>query len=132
MMRKAPQWLSILFLRAVGPSEQARTRSGRQREDMRMQIYVSNLAWAITEDDLRQLFEAYGTVASVRIITDRDTGRSRGFGFVEMPDAAEAQAAIAGLNGTSFGERTLTVNAAREREERGGPRRQRDARRPRW
>jgi cold-inducible RNA-binding protein len=99
---------------------------------MRMQIYVSNLAWAITEDDLSQLFEAYGTVASVRIITDRDTGRSRGFGFVEMPDAAEAQAAIAGLNGTSFGERTVTVNEAREREERGGPRRQRDERRPRW
>jgi cold-inducible RNA-binding protein len=99
---------------------------------MIVNIYVSNLAYTTTEDDLSHLFEAYGTVASVRIITERDTGRSRGFGFVEMPDAAEAQATIAGLNGTSFEERTLTVNEAREREERGGPRRPRDERRPRW
>ena len=63
-----------------------------------MQIFVSNLAWATTEDELRQLFEAYGHVEQVRIITDPETGRSRGFGFVEMPDATEAQAAMAGIN----------------------------------
>ena len=68
-----------------------------------MQIFVSNLAWATTEDELHQLFEAYGNVESVRIITDRDTGRARGFGFVEMPNSAEAQTAIDGLNGTVLG-----------------------------
>jgi cold-inducible RNA-binding protein len=95
-----------------------------------MQIFVSNLAWATTEDELRQLFEPYGIVESVRIITDRDTGRARGFGFVEMPHIAEAHAAIDGLNGTALGERTLTVQEARPREERTGGRR--EPRRPRW
>ena len=97
-----------------------------------MRIFVSNLAWATTEDELSQLFEPYGIVESVRIITDRDTGRARGFGFVEMPHIAEAKAAIDGLHGTSLGGRQLTVTEAREREERGGPRRPRDERRPRW
>ena len=97
-----------------------------------MQIFVSNLAWATTEDELHQLFEPYGIVESVRIITDRDTGRARGFGFVEMPDIAEAQAAIDGLNGTLLGGRQLMVNEAREREERREPRRLREERRPRW
>ena len=90
-----------------------------------MQIFVSNLAFTTTEYELSQLFEPYGLVESARIITDRDTGRSRGFGFVEMPDATEAQAAIDGLNGTALGGRTLTVNEARPREHRGGPRRTR-------
>ena len=97
-----------------------------------MQIFVSNLAWATTEDELHQLFEAYGNVESVRIITDRDTGCARGFGFVEMPNSAEAQAAIDGLHGTVLGGRPLTVNEAREREERREPRRLREERRPRW
>ena len=91
-----------------------------------MRIFVGNLAFATTEEELGQLFEPYGTVERAQIVTDRETGRSRGFGFVEMPDAAEAQAAIAGLNGTSLGGRPLTVNEARQREERGEPRR------PRW
>jgi cold-inducible RNA-binding protein len=91
-----------------------------------MRIFIGNLAFATTEEELGQLFEPYGTVERVQIVTDRETGRSRGFGFVEMPDAAEAQAAIAGLNGTSLGGRPLTVNEARQREERGEPRR------PRW
>jgi RNA recognition motif-containing protein len=91
-----------------------------------MRIFVGNLAWSTTEDELSQLFESYGIVDRAQIVTDRETGRSRGFGFVEMPDATEAQAAIAGLNGTSQGGRPLTVNEARQREERGGPRR------PRW
>ena len=80
-----------------------------------MQIFVGNLAYTATEEDVRQLFEGYGVVDTVRLATDRDTGRPRGFGFVEMPDATEAQAAIAGLNGTSLGGRTLTVNEARPR-----------------
>ena len=91
-----------------------------------MEIFVGNLAYTTTEPELRQLFEPYGTVERVNLIQDRETGRPRGFGFVEMPDATEAQAAIAGLNGTSLGGRMLTINEARQREERGGPRR------PRW
>jgi RNA recognition motif-containing protein len=101
------------------------------QEDV-MQIFVGNLAFTTTEEELAQLFHPYGEIVSVRIMTDRDTGRSRGFGFVEMPDATEAQAAIDGLNGTALGGRTLTVNEARPREERrpraGGEGR----RRPRW
>ena len=88
-----------------------------------MTIFVGNLAYTTTEEDVQQLFEGYGTVDTVRLMTDRDTGRPRGFGFVEMADAKEAQAAIDGLNGASLGGRPLTVNEARPREERGGPRR---------
>jgi RNA recognition motif-containing protein len=85
-----------------------------------MNIYVGNLSWGTREDDLREAFEAYGDVSSVSIITDRETGKSRGFGFVEMPSESEARAAIAALNGTDMGGRNLTVNEARPREERGG------------
>ena len=91
------------------------------------QIYVGNLAFTATEAEVRQLFEGYGTVDTIRLLTDRETGQARGFGFVEMPAATQARAAIAGLNGTSLGGRFLTVNEARPREEgggsRGGPRR---------
>ena len=86
-----------------------------------MNIYVGNIAFRATSDDLRQLFEQYGVVAKVTLITDRYTGRSRGFGFVEMPDAEEAQAAIAALHGAKLFGRPLTVNEAKPRE----PRRQR-------
>lgn len=97
-----------------------------------MNIFVGNLAFTTTEQELRACFEAYGTVETVRMMTDRDTGRSRGFGFVEMPDPTEAQAVIDGLHGTSLGGRPLTVNEARPREERG-PRDDGDRRRrPRW
>ena len=95
-----------------------------------MNIFVGNLNWATTEDELEELFAPYGRVDRAEIITDRYTGRSRGFGFVEMPDASAAQAAIDGLNGTSVGGRSLTVNEARQREDQGGPRR--EPRRPRW
>jgi RNA recognition motif-containing protein len=95
-----------------------------------MNIFVGNLNWSTTEAELEQLFYGYGTVDSVRIMTDRETGRSRGFAFVEMPDTTAAQAAIEGLNGTELGGRTLTVNEARQREDRGGPRR--EPRQPRW
>jgi RNA recognition motif-containing protein len=82
-----------------------------------MNIYVGNLAFAVTEADLRAAFEAYGTVDAVRLITDPYSGQSKGFGFVEMPTVSEAQAAIAGLHGTEWQGRTLTVNEARPRNE---------------
>ena len=91
-----------------------------------MNIFVGNLAFSTTDHDLRQLFASYGEVDTIRIITDRDTGQSRGFGFVEMPDSAAAKAAIQGLQGKELGGRTLTVNEARPREPR------RESSRSRW
>jgi len=101
-----------------------------------MNIYVGNLSYTATEGSLRTQFEAYGAVDSVRIITDRQTGRSRGFGFVEMPNSEEARKAIAELNGKDVDGRAMTVNEARARSEgrgggggrgggRGGPRERR-------
>jgi RNA recognition motif-containing protein len=81
-------------------------------------IFVGNLAFSATDNDLRQLFESYGAVDKVTIITDRDTGRSRGFGFVEMPDSAAAKAAMQGLQGVALAGRTLNVNEAKPREPR--------------
>ena len=85
-----------------------------------MNIYVGNLAREVTEEDLRTEFSAFGQVASVTVLKDKFTGETRGFGFVEMPTAAEAQAAIDGLNGKDVKGRTLNVNEARPRRE-GGP-----------
>ena len=93
-----------------------------------MKIYVGNLSYGTSEDELRATFEPFGTVGSVDIITDRETGRSKGFGFVEMTNNAEAQAAIDGLDGKELGDRSLTVNEARARTE-GGPRSNRGPRR---
>ena len=87
---------------------------------MGKKLYVGNLAYAVTDSDLQQMFAAHGTVQSAQIIMDRDTGRSKGFGFVEMSSPQEAQAAIDGLNGKEVGGRQLTVNEARPREDRGG------------
>lgn len=87
---------------------------------MAKNIYVGNLTWDATADDLLALFQSYGAVARAQVITDRETGRSRGFGFVEMDNDQEAQTAIDNLNGTPFRGRPLTVNEARPREERGG------------
>ena len=87
-----------------------------------MNIYVGNLAYTTDDDQLRSFFEEYGTVDSARVIMDRESGRSKGFGFVEMSDANAANAAIKALNGQDMGGRALTVNEARPREERG-PRR---------
>jgi cold-inducible RNA-binding protein len=84
-----------------------------------VRIYVGNLSWGTTEDDLKHEFEPFGKVDSVTIITDARTGRSKGFGFVEMPVNAEAEAAILGLNGKPLQERNLTVNEARPRTEAG-------------
>lgn len=83
-------------------------------------IYVGNLPYDTTGDDLVELFQTYGTVTSGQVIIDKFSGRSRGFGFVEMANDDEAQAAIDALNGTPYGGRPLTVNEARPREERGG------------
>ena len=83
-------------------------------------IFVGNLDFNTGEDELRKLFEVHGQVDRVSIMTDRDTGRSRGFGFVEMTSAEEGDKAIAALNGTQIGGRTLNVNEARPKVERGG------------
>jgi RNA recognition motif-containing protein len=80
-------------------------------------IYVGNLNVAVTEDEVRGLFQAYGAVATVTLVKDRDTSRSRGFAFVEMPNDGEAEAAINALNGTPFGQQPLTVNEARSKHE---------------
>jgi len=83
-------------------------------------IYVGNMSYGTSEDELRTLFEEHGTVDAVRVITDRDTGRPKGFAFVEMGGAAEAEAAVQALNGKDVDGRSLTVNEARPRNERGG------------
>src|SRR5271154_5189465 len=87
---------------------------------MGKRLYVGNLAYATTDDVLRQMFAAHGAVTSAQVIMDRETGRSKGFGFVEMGSDAEAQAAITALNGQQMGGRPLTVNEARPKESGGG------------
>jgi len=87
---------------------------------MGKKLYVGNLSYDVDSSELEKLFSAHGTVASAQIISDRETGRSKGFGFVEMNSDSEAQAAIAALNGQDYQGRTLTVNEARPREERPG------------
>ncbi|MDR3636030.1 MAG: RNA-binding protein [Isosphaeraceae bacterium] len=87
---------------------------------MGKKLYVGNLTYAVNETDLEALFSEFGTVQSAQIIVDRDTNRSKGFGFVEMGSDAEAQAAINGLNDQEHNGRRLTVNEAKPREERGG------------
>jgi RNA recognition motif-containing protein len=88
-----------------------------------MNIYVGNLAYGVTDDDLREAFAAFGEVERASVIMDRDTGRSKGFGFVEMPDNAQADAAIKGLNEKELSGRAIRVNEAKPREDR--PRRPR-------
>ena|SRR5687767_1105114 len=87
---------------------------------MATNIYVGNLPWSTTTDDLYAMFQQYGAVTRAQVVTDRETGRSRGFGFVEMPNEAEAQAAIAALNNQPMNGRPLTVNVAKPREGNGG------------
>lgn len=105
-----------------------------------MNIYVGNLAYSTTEEDLRAAFEEYGKVDTASVISDHYSGRSKGFGFVEMPDKGEAEAAIEAMNGAMLGGRDLRVNEARPRQDKGdrgprGPRRDRGDRggdRDRW
>ena len=91
-----------------------------EERDLVMKIYVGNLAYRTNEDDLRNAFEEFGTVDAVDIITDRETGRSKGFGFVEMRNKDEAQAAIDAMDGKELGDRTLKVNEARPKPPRNG------------
>ncbi len=87
---------------------------------MAKKLYVGNLSYGTTDSDLQTMFEEFGSVESAQVISDRDTGRSKGFGFVEMGNDQEAQSAIKGLNGKEIDGRALTVNEARPREDRGG------------
>lgn len=87
-----------------------------------MNMFVGNLSYSSTEASLRSLFEQFGEVSSAKIITDRDTGRSRGFGFVEMPNGDEARAAMEALNGSDLDGRSIRVNEAQPRQDRRGPR----------
>src|SRR5437660_10187902 len=87
---------------------------------MGRKLYVGNLTYGVTDSDLEQMFAAHGTVQSAQVIMDRDTGRSKGFGVVEMGSDQEAQAAIAAMNGKEVDGRALTVNEAKPREDRGG------------
>src|SRR5271155_2330446 len=91
-----------------------------RRPIMGKKLYVGNLTYEVTDSALRQMFEAHGTVQSAQVIMDRDTGRSKGFGFVEMGSDQEAQAAIAAMSGKEFDGRALKVNEAKPREDRGG------------
>jgi cold-inducible RNA-binding protein len=92
-------------------------------------IFVGNLDFGATEESIRSLFQPYGAIERVNLVTDRDTGRSRGFAFVEMTDPAEADRAIEALNGTELGGRSLNVNEARPKTNGGGTR---ERRTPRW
>ena len=96
-------WLPLMTVAQKGPP---------------VQIFLGNLAFTVTEQDVRELFAPYGEVDRITLITDRETGRPRSFGFVEMADDTAAQAAIAALNGHALAGRALNVNAARPREER--------------
>jgi RNA recognition motif-containing protein len=87
---------------------------------MGRKLYVGNLAYGVSSSDLEQMFSAHGTVQSAQVIADRDSGRSKGFGFVEMSTDQEAQAAIAAMSGKEVDGRQLTVNEAKPREDRGG------------
>ncbi len=89
---------------------------------MGKKLYVGNLPYSVADSDLQRLFEAHGSVVSAQVIMDRDTGRSKGFGFVEMGSDSEAQAAIADMNGKQVDGRSLTVNEARPKPEGGGGR----------
>src|SRR4051794_18858387 len=89
---------------------------------MGKRLYVGNLAFSVTSDDLHQLFETFGAVTSAEVVSDRETGRSRGFGFIEMDNDADADAAIAGLDGREHQGRRLNVNDSKARNPGGGPR----------
>lgn len=89
---------------------------------MSTKLYVGNLAYSTDNNALEEMFSSFGQISSAQVVTDRDTGRSKGFGFVEFGDAQAAQAAIAAMNGKDVGGRALTVNEARPREDRGGGR----------
>lgn len=104
----------------LGPGKWPARGLGEFGFRMATNIYVGNLPWSTTTDDLYAMFQQYGAVTRAQVVTDRETGRSRGFGFVEMPNEAEANAAIAALNEQPMNGRPLTVNVAKPRENGGG------------
>jgi cold-inducible RNA-binding protein len=119
------------------PPGLARTIERQKRVKEVKNIFVGNLDFAVTDSSVRAMFEQYGTVDRVNLVTDRDTGRSRGFAFVEMSNTQEADRAIAGLNGADFEGRALNVNEARPKGQGGGGRGNgggyaRQRREPRW
>jgi len=121
-----------LMVQHTGPRIQsARVSPPSNSKEINLKnIFVGNLDFGATEESIRELFEPYGAVERVSLVTDRDTGRSRGFAFVEMTDSAEADRAIAALNGVSLGGRALNINEARPKTDRGsGPRERRGFRR---
>jgi RNA recognition motif-containing protein len=105
----------LVFLTGSGPENHNRPR---YLKSFFMNLYIGNLSWSLSEGDLQQLFEAYGEVSSCKIVKDKMTNRSKGFGFVEMPNDDEANQAISALNGKDVGGRAISVNEARPREER--------------
>src|SRR5687768_18039498 len=114
-----PIWANVVapFL-ATWKVKRGSGRPNSLGETMGKKLYVGNLSYDVDSSQLEQLFSAHGTVESAQVINDRDTGRSKGFGFVEMSSDAEAQAAIAAVNGQDHGGRALTVNEAKPREDR--------------
>ncbi len=117
--------MALAWRRDRGASTALVAKQRASQAERSGQIFVGNCAYTTTREELRQLFAAYGAVEHVHLVTERETGRSRGFAFVTMVNAPKARAAIAALQGTTFGGRTLTVTEARQREERHGPRRPR-------
>lgn len=117
------------LIQALLSKSRRRPEHDLQRKNGTMNIYVGNLDWQITDAELREAFESYGAVSSVSIIRDKQSGHSRGFGFVEMASDIEAKAAIDGLNGSELNGRALTVNQAREREARPDANKQRGSKR---
>jgi len=121
-----------LMVQHTGPRIQsARVSPPSNSKEINLKnIFVGNLDFGATEESIRELFEPHGAVERVSLVTDRDTGRSRGFAFVEMTDSAEADRAIAALNGVSLGGRALNINEARPKTDRSsGPRERRGFRR---
>ncbi len=113
----------LTVVRGQGGSHDAFVKASWESNGLGTNIYIGNLPFTATSEEVEELFGGFGSVTSVNLITDRETGRLRGFGFVEMGTDAEAAAAIEALNGTELGGRTLTVNEARPRADRGGDRR---------
>src|SRR5690606_6889307 len=109
-----------IFRNRLSPEVLSESLSPSGPRDLLMKLYVGNLPFAATQSDVQALFAQHGEVRDVALINDRDTGRPRGFGFVEMPNAAEANAAMSALNGQDYNGRALNINEAREREGGGG------------
>jgi RNA recognition motif-containing protein len=115
--RPLPPLASVIVVPRVGGADRI-LRYAIIASRLMMNIYVGNLPYTTTEDNLREAFSAYGEVSSVSLITDKFSGESKGFGFVEMSDNSEADAAIKGLNGSMMGNRTMKVNQAKPRGDR--------------